>query len=222
MDQKNTRFDASDECHKKAFDVLAPLRYKVAFTEHLAAYFRQLADGASTWDSSYEAAKKRYAETRDQFTSTFKGASVAIVEETAFTNAFMTFVAAIPYGLASKEADMYRSSASDFEVRMKAAMKEYDMAGWRTGEGGKALETCLLVGLKIQITLSDTQPEEGKDIRPGRASSPALRRKTITGTGRLREVSRRRVRPVRRSASGSNRRVHLRRSSWIVPISRRR
>ena len=90
---------------------------------------------------------------------------MAIVEETAFTNAFMTFVAAIPYGLASKEADMYRSSASDFEVRMKAAMKEYDMAGWRTGEGGKALETCLLVGLKIQITLSDTQPEEGKDIQ---------------------------------------------------------
>jgi len=61
--QRNT--DPSNECHKKTFDILAPLRYKVAFIENLILYYKQLAEGESAWGSAYDSAIQRYTRQRD-------------------------------------------------------------------------------------------------------------------------------------------------------------
>jgi hypothetical protein len=165
FDQPVTKYDPSNECHKKTFDVLAPLRYKVAFVENLILYYKQLADGESTWGSAYDAAKQRYAQQRDALMKQAAKSSRDLVESAAFSEAFMTYVASIPYGLASKESDLYRSTARDYEVRLPGDQKEYEMATWTTGTGGKTLQGCLLAALKVEITLSESQPEEGQEIK---------------------------------------------------------
>ena len=87
-----------------------------------------------------------------------------LAESVAFRDAFMTFVAAIPYGLASKDAELYRSTSRDYEVRLPGAQKDYEMATWTTGEAGKSLLGCLLASLKIELVLSEKEPEEGQDV----------------------------------------------------------
>lgn len=164
FDQVSTTFDPGNECHRKAFDVLAPLRYKFAFTENLAVYYKQLAGSESAWASSYDSAVRRYEQQRDALSKSGIPSVQDMAHSTAFTDALMTFVAAVPYALASGEAELYRTTAGDYEARLPAAKKEYEMAGWATGAGGKALESCLLAGLKIGLTLSDGAPEEGGAI----------------------------------------------------------
>ena len=164
FDQVATTFDPGNECHRKAFDVLAPLRYKYAFTENLAIYYKQLAGSESAWASSYDSAVRRYEQQRDALSKSGIPSVQDMAHSTAFTDALMTFVAAVPYALASGEAELYRTTARDYEARLPASKKEYEMTGWATGTGGKALESCLLAGLKIGLTLSDDAPEEGGTI----------------------------------------------------------
>jgi tetratricopeptide (TPR) repeat protein len=165
FDQPLTKYDPSNECHKKTFDVLAPLRYKVAFVENLILYYKQLADGSSTWTSAYDAAASRYKQSRDSISTSYKGKTLEILSSQGFIDAFMTYVAAVPYSLATSEAELYRKTASDYEVRLPGDQKEYEMATWTTGTGGKTLQGCLLAALKVEITLSESQPEEGQEIK---------------------------------------------------------
>ena len=161
FDQPVTKYDPANECHKKAFDVLAPLRYKVAFVENLILYYKQLADSDSTWGSAYDAAKQRYAQQRDSLMKQAGKSSRDLVESAAFQEAFMTYVASIPYGLASKDAELYRSTSRDYEVRLPGAQKEYEMATWTTGTGGKALQGCLLACPEGGNHAFRIEPEEG-------------------------------------------------------------
>jgi hypothetical protein len=164
FDQPVTKYDSSNQCHKKAFDVLAPLRYKVAFVENLILYYKQLAKGSSTWTRAYDSAAARYKESRDGIATSYKGKTLEIVFSQRFIDSFMTYVASIPYSLASGESDLYQRTASDYEIRLPGDRKEYEMATWMTGTGGKALQGCLLSGLDVELTLSTAEPEEGKDI----------------------------------------------------------
>jgi tetratricopeptide (TPR) repeat protein len=164
FDQPATKYDPSNECHKKTFDVLAPLRYKVAFVENMILYYKQLAEGSSTWTSAYDSAASRYKESRDSISTSYKGKTLEIVSSQRFIDSFMTYVAAIPYSLASGEAELYRSTARDYEVRLPGDRKEYEMATWKTGTGGETLQGCLLAGLKVELTLSPREPEEGQDV----------------------------------------------------------
>ena len=164
-DQQVTKYDAGNECHKKAFDVLAPMRYKIVFIENLITYYKQLSQASSTWGDAYEAGKQRYIETRDAIMKMTLGSARDIAEQQGFAQGFMAFVATIPYSLASGDAELYRTTAGDYEVRLQGERRQYEMAGWATGEAGKALSDCLLGALQLVIELSDKEPEEGKEIQ---------------------------------------------------------
>ena len=81
----------------------------------------------------------------------------------ALGDAVITFVAAMPYALASGERDLYRSTASDFRIKMDQAMRDYEYAGFLTGEAGKALETCLMAALKVGDFLVAHGPGQRQD-----------------------------------------------------------
>ena len=164
FEQPVTKYDPGNECHKKCFDILAPLRYKVSFIENLSNYYKQLAEGESVWAGAYDTAVQRYTQQRDSLTSLGGPSLLGEAESVAFQDALMTFVAAIPYALASSEADLYRETAKDYEIRLISAQEEFDRATWMAGSGGKALESCLLAALKIELILSDETPEEGTEI----------------------------------------------------------
>ena len=165
FDQPVTKYDPANECHKKAFDVLAPLRYKVAFNENLILYYKQLADSDSTWSSAYDAAKQRYTQQRDSLMKQAGKSARDLVESAAFLDAFMTYVASISYGLASKDAELYRSTSRDYEVRLSGAQKDHVMAQGKNGLAGEALRGCLLAAIRLELVLSETEPEEGQDIK---------------------------------------------------------
>ena len=145
--------------------MLAPLRYKIAFIENLITYYKQLSQASSTWGDAYEAGKQRYIETRDAIMKMTLGSARDIAEQQGFAQGFMAFVATIPYSLASGDAELYRTTAGDYEVRLQGERRQYEMAGWATGEAGKALSDCLLGALQLVIELSDKEPEEGKEIQ---------------------------------------------------------
>jgi hypothetical protein len=57
------------------------------------------------------------------------------MEVAALQDALMAFVASIPHGSDSREAALYRSTATDCEVRLAGAQQEFEIA---KGRGGKA------------------------------------------------------------------------------------
>lgn len=164
MGYPGTRYDKNIECHKKVFDLLAPLRYKVAFIENLIAYYKQLSDGSSAWGSAYEAAAQRYAESRDRAARARDFNIRTAMESAAMQDAFMTFVFSLPYGLASGEAALYKSTAQDYEVRLIGAQKDFEIAKGRGGKAGRELEACLIGEIKIEIQLSNPVPEQDEEV----------------------------------------------------------
>jgi tetratricopeptide (TPR) repeat protein len=164
MGYEETRYDKNNECHKKFFDLLAPLRYKVAFIENLIEYYRQLAGGTSAWGGAYEAAQRRYAEARDRAARAPDFSVRAAMENAAMQDAFMTFVFSIPYGLASGEAALYSSTARDFELRLIGAQKDFDLAKGKGGTAYRALQSCLVGELRIELQLSNPTPEKDEEV----------------------------------------------------------
>ncbi|SEM71928.1 hypothetical protein SAMN04489760_13826 [Syntrophus gentianae] len=164
MNYPETRYDRNNECHKKVFDLLAPLRYKVAFIENLIEYYEQLAGGTSTWGNAYEAAQQRYAEARDRAARAPDFSMRTAMESNAMQDAFMTFVFSIPYGLASGEAALYKSTARDYEVRLVGARKDFEIAKGKGGEAHRALQACLVGELKIDLLLSNAMPEMDEEV----------------------------------------------------------
>ena len=164
LNQQITSFNPDDECQMKAFKVIAPLRYKVVFIENLIMYYNQLAEGSGAWGSSYEAAKKQYEQLRDEAAKSYKGSLVTIMEGKAMYDAFNTFIFSMPYYLASGEVGLYQSTAESYESKKIAAAKEYELATWTSGAGGKALQECLRMGLKIEIQVSNPNPETGEIV----------------------------------------------------------
>ncbi len=164
MGYREARYDRRNECQKKVFDLLAPLRYKAAFAENLAEYYKQLAGGTSAWGNAYDGALKSYEESRD---AALKSGGVNLKDlmgNRAMQDAFMTFVFALPYHLASGEAGLYQSTAHDYELRQVAARKDFDLAKGRGGKAGRELETCLIGDIKIDVQLSNPLPEEGEEV----------------------------------------------------------
>lgn len=153
-------FDPRNPCHSAAYNTLAALRHKVSFIENLAEYYRTLADNESAWNDAYEAARSRYIDVREQYANILPGMA-GDVENKAIADAAMTFVFAMPYALAAGERDLYRNTASDYEIRLQQAMKEYEFAGFRTGEVGKPLELCLFQSLEVEVTLKPYNPLKG-------------------------------------------------------------
>jgi tetratricopeptide (TPR) repeat protein len=164
MNQKDTYLNLQNECHKKAFDIIAPKRYKIAFAQHLSEYFRALAGESSKWSDAYESAKASYEGTRDSILKTLNPPAAAI--DNAYLNAFTTFFFAMGFAIASNDADQYRQVADGYEAQM-VALREQDksdrMAGTES-EAGKALQLCLKIGLEIEIQLSTAEPEAGADV----------------------------------------------------------
>ena len=154
-------FDPLNQCHKQAFEILAAKRYKVSFIENLVDYYETLAANESAWSDAYNAAKSRYLEVQKSMDSvrSYDPASAAAVE---LVNAVVTFTASMPYALASGERELYRSTASDYKVRLQTAMREFERASWMTGEAGKVLETCLVESIRMEISLDPLTPEKGK------------------------------------------------------------
>ena len=167
---RSTRYDKNNACHKAAFDALAPLRYKYAFIEFQALYFKALAEGSSTWSSAYETAKARYQESRAQVLRNIGSNLQAhphvmmLMEQKAMTDAFMSFVVAVPYALASTEVGVYQSAARDYELRQYSAGLDYQLAKGRSGKVGRDLADCLQAQLQIDLQLSSPQPEAGTDV----------------------------------------------------------
>lgn len=157
-------YDPKNPCQKKALAILLGHRYKVAFIENLVDYYTQLAEADSAWSDAYDAAQARYVEVRDSYAN-IPNISQDDVASNALGNAVITFVAAMPYALASGERDLYRSTASDFKIKMDKAMRDYEYAAFLTGEAGKALESCLKADLKIEISLSPLNPKKGKTTK---------------------------------------------------------
>jgi len=164
MNYSETRYDRNNECHKTVFDLLAPLRYKVAFIENLIEYYDHLAGGTSTWGSSYEAAQRRYAEARDRAARAPDFSMRAAMENAAMQDAFMTFIFSLPYGLASGEAALYESTARDFEVRLVSARKDFEIAKGEGGKAYRALQACLVGELQIDLLLSNATPEQDEEV----------------------------------------------------------
>jgi hypothetical protein len=159
-----TRVDLKDECHKKAFDIMAPLRYKVSFIENLILYYKQLSQGSSGWYDAYEIAKKKYENARANIYTIPNIQIMAAMETKAMQDAFMTFVFALPYTLATNEAALYNSTAGDYEIRLIGAKNDYELSNGRFGKGGKALETCLLARLKVEMQLSNKDPKLDDEV----------------------------------------------------------
>ena len=164
LNQKETRFNPADDCHKKAFNILVTLRYKVAFAENLSLYYKQLAEGSGAWETSYNSALQAYKQARDEAGKTAAGRGTNLMELKAVSEFFAKFIWALPYSLASKEADLYRSTSRQYELLKAEAAKTYDLATWSTGEGGKALSACLVSDLSIAIDLSNKEPKAGDTI----------------------------------------------------------
>ncbi|MFQ3574595.1 MAG: hypothetical protein SNJ53_08205, partial [Thermodesulfovibrionales bacterium] len=57
---EGTLFDWKNECHKKAYEELISIRYKIAFAENLIEYYRQLIRQSSGWTDAFEFAKAEY------------------------------------------------------------------------------------------------------------------------------------------------------------------
>lgn len=153
-------FDPGNPCHSAAFNTLAALRHKVSFIENLAEYYQTLADNESAWSDAYEAARVRYVEVRDTYAGLLP-LKASEVENKALSDAAMTFVFAMPYALAAGERDFYRRTASDYAIRLETAKREYEFAGFLTGDAGKPLELCLLQSLKVEVTLKPYNPLKG-------------------------------------------------------------
>jgi tetratricopeptide (TPR) repeat protein len=164
LNQNETRLDLQNECHKKAFDIIAPKRYKIAFTQHLSEYYRGLTGESSKWADSYEAAKASYESTRDSILKTM--APPLAVMDNAYINAFTTFFFSMGFAIAPSDADQYRQVADGYEAQMMA-LREQDksdrMAGTES-EAGKALQLCLKMGMEIEIRLSSPTPEAGAEV----------------------------------------------------------
>lgn len=167
----NGGYDPGNPCQKKALQILLAHRYKISFIENLVEYFTELADAESAWSDAYATARSRYIEVRDSFdeVSTVTQGDAAAG---ALTEAVIAFVAAMPYALASGERDLYRGTASEFRIKMDQAMRDYEHAGFLTGEAGRALEECLVRSLKVEISLSPMVPAKGTATR-ARASLSA-------------------------------------------------
>ncbi len=164
-------YDPGNPCQKKALQILLAHRYKISFIENLVEYFTTLAEAESAWSDAYATALSRYVEVRDSF------ADVSTVSRDdaaagALTEAVVAFVAAMPYALASGERELYRGTASEFRIKMDQAMRDYEHAGFLTGEAGRALEECLVKSLKVEISLSPMVPAKGTATR-ARASLAA-------------------------------------------------
>lgn len=164
-------YDPGNPCQKKALQILLAHRYKISFIENLVEYFTTLAEAESAWSDAYATARSRYIEVRDSF------ADISAVGEGdaaagALTEAVVAFVAAMPYALASGERELYRDTASEFRIKMDQAMRDYEHAGFHSGEAGSALEECLLKSLKVEISLSPMVPAKGTATR-ARASLAA-------------------------------------------------
>ncbi|NLI29078.1 MAG: hypothetical protein GX423_03265, partial [Nitrospiraceae bacterium] len=164
LNQKDARCNLQNECHKRAFDIVAAQRYRIAFTQHLAEYFRSLAGESSKWADSYEAAKASYEGTRDSLLKNL--APPLAVMDNAYINAFTTFFFSMGFAIASNDTDQYRQIANGYEAQM-VALREQDksdrMAGTQS-EAGKSLQQCLQVGMELSIQLSNAEPEPGTDI----------------------------------------------------------
>ncbi len=156
-------FDPANPCHQKALQILLGHRYKVSFIENLVEYFTTLAEAESAWSDAYDAARARYVEVRDRYAEI--PVTQADAAAAALGDAVVTFVAAMPYALAAGERDLYRSTAGDFKIKMDQAMRDYEYAGFLTGEAGKALESCLMAALKVEISLSPLVPAKGRTTR---------------------------------------------------------
>ncbi len=156
-------YDPDNSCHKKSLQILLSHRYKIVFIENLVDYFNTLAEAESAWSDAYESARSRYIEVRDKYSNLPKSLQDEAAQQ-AIGDAVITFVAAMPYALASGERDLYRSTASDFKLKMNKAMRDYKYAAFMTGEAGKALESCLMASMKIEISLSKLTPKKGETI----------------------------------------------------------
>lgn len=157
-------FDPGNPCQKKALQILLAHRYKISFIENLVEYFTSLAEAESAWSDAYATARSRYIEVRESF------ADISAVGEgdaaaSALTEAVVAFVAAMPYALASGERELYRGTASEFRIKMDQAMRDYEHAGFLSGEAGRALEECLVKSLKVEISLSPMVPAKGTTTR---------------------------------------------------------
>jgi tetratricopeptide (TPR) repeat protein len=160
LDLSPGRFDPNNECHKKAFESLVPLRYRIAFIENLITYYKQLAETSNTWTASYESARKNYESQVKDVLKGYTGKLSQIGEQKTVADAFQTFLFAVPYNLAlaAKEVALYRSTAADFEINKVKALSDYDLAVQTYGSAGKALSACLNPDLEIAIQLSDKTP----------------------------------------------------------------
>ncbi len=153
-------YDPKNSCHQDAYNILARIRHKISFLENLEDYYKELASNESAWSDAYESARSRYLEVRDSFTD--KLLSKPEAEAKRLADAVITFMAAMPYALASNERDLYKSTANSVGIHLQKAMSEFEMAGYLTGKAGAALESCLLKSLKIDITLKPYTPKLGE------------------------------------------------------------
>jgi len=164
LNQKDTYLNLQNECHKKAFDIIAAQRYKIAFVQHLSEYYRGLAGESSKWGDAYESAKASYEGTRDSLLKTISPQEAAL--DNAYINAFTTFFFAMGFAIASNDADAYKQVADSYEAQL-VALREHDksdrMAGTES-EAGKALSQCLKTGMQLEILLSTATPEAGADV----------------------------------------------------------
>ncbi|TAN43817.1 MAG: hypothetical protein EPN22_09075 [Nitrospirae bacterium] len=168
LDQKDTYLNLQNECHKKAFDIIAAKRYKIAFMQHLVEYYNGLAGESSRWSDAYDSARRSYEGTRDSLLNADSvGADgVLVAESKPYLDAFTTFFFSMGYAIASNDSDGYRQVANSYESQLIAA-GEHDKSDRTAGifnEAGKALQQCLKTGLLIQIELSNTQPEAGSEV----------------------------------------------------------
>jgi hypothetical protein len=164
LNQKDTHLNLRNECHKKAFDIIAAQRYEIAFAQHLSEYYRGLAEAGSRWNDAYESAKISYEGTRDRLLKA--GAPQDVVQDSAYTDAFTTFFFAMAFAIVSNDADAYRQTADGYAAKL-VALREHDksdrMAGTES-EAGKALQQCLKAGLQLEIQLSTMEPEAGTNV----------------------------------------------------------
>gem|GEM_PF-2375324 len=164
LNQKDTYLNLQNECHKKAFDIVASQRYKIAFVQHLSEYYRGLAGESSKWSDAYESAKASYESTRDNLLKNI--APPVAMMDNAYTNAFTTFFFAMGFAIASNDADAYKQVADSYEAQL-VALREHDKSDRLAGtesEAGKALSQCLKIGMQLEILLSTATPEAGADV----------------------------------------------------------
>jgi len=164
LNQKDTHLNLQNDCHKKAFDSIAANRYKIAFTQHLAEYYRALSGESSKWSDTFTAARSSYETVRDGLLKSAGPVDVRV--HAAFVDAFTQFFFSMAYIVAANDTDAYRQVADGYEAQL-VALREHDksdrMAGTES-EAGKVLQQCLNIGLQFEIQVSTTEPEVGSDI----------------------------------------------------------